>query len=64
MTEVILELLAHMPETQRNIFVWNHYRGYGSRQIAESLGCSLSEVETTLGMINSILYQRAHALVA
>jgi hypothetical protein len=27
-TEAILEVLADLPETQRNIFVWNHYRGF------------------------------------
>jgi len=61
MAVAILEVLAHLAEVQRNIFIWSHYCGYRSRQIAESLGCSLSEVEATLDMINSILYQRARA---
>jgi hypothetical protein len=62
-TEAILEMLADLPETQRNIFVWNHYRGYQPRQIAEILRCSPSEVEATLDGINAILYRRTRSLL-
>jgi hypothetical protein len=62
-TEAILEMLSDLPETQRNIFVWNHYRGYQPRQIAEILGCSPSEVEATLDGVNSILYRRTLSLL-
>jgi DNA-directed RNA polymerase specialized sigma24 family protein len=63
-TEVILETLAAFPETQRNIFVWKHYRGYQPKQIAEILRWNRSEVEATLDAINSILYQRTRSLLA
>ena len=61
-TRVILEILADLPETQRNIFIWNHYRGYQPEQIAEILGCRPSEIETALDTINSILCQRIDGL--
>jgi Sigma-70, region 4 len=63
-TDAILGMLAHLPETHRNIFIWSHYRGYQSGQIAEILGWSSLRVEATLGGINSILYQKARALLA
>jgi sigma-70-like protein len=62
-TEAILEMLTHLPETQRNIFVWNHYCGYQPKEIAEILKSSPSEVEATLDAINAILYQRAGSLL-
>jgi hypothetical protein len=62
-TEAIMEMLSHLPETDRNIFVWNHYRSYPPKQIAEILKCSLFEVEVTLDGINAKLYQRARSLV-
>jgi hypothetical protein len=62
-TESILEMLTHLPESQRNIFVWSHYRGYPARRIAEILRCSPSEVEAALDAINSILYQKTHSLL-
>jgi Sigma-70, region 4 len=40
-TEMILEMLALLPETQRNIFVWRHYRGHPVKEIA-SAGFELS----------------------
>jgi Sigma-70, region 4 len=60
----VLEILATLPETQRNIFIWSHYRGYQTGEIAEILGWSASCVETTLSGINSTLYKRARALFA
>ncbi len=62
-TQGIVEMLTQLPETQRNIFVWNHYRGYAPKQIAEILKCSASDVETNLDVINSILYQRTRCLI-
>jgi len=62
--DAILGMLAHLPEIQRNIFIWSHYRGYQPGQIAEILGWSASSVEATLGRINSNLYQKARALFA
>ncbi len=62
--DAILGMLAHLPETHRNIFIWSHYRGYQAGQIAEILGWSSPSVEATLGGINSILYQEARALLA
>ena len=62
-TEAILEMLMRLPETQRNIFIGNHYCGYQPKQIAETLRCSSSEVETTLDAINALLYQRTRSLI-
>jgi hypothetical protein len=62
-TGAILEMLADLPETLRNTFIWSHYRGYRSKQIADILRCSPSEVEATLAALNSILYQRTHSLL-
>jgi sigma-70-like protein len=62
-TWAILEMLTRLPKTQRNIFVWNHYRGYQPKQVAEILGCGAPEVEATLDAINAILYQRARTLL-
>jgi len=61
--EAILEILACLPEIQRNIFIWSHYRGYQPGEIAEILGWSASSVEATLGSINSVLYQKTRALL-
>jgi hypothetical protein len=62
--DTILDALAQLPDAQRSIFVWSHYRGYRPEQIAEILRCSLSEVQTTLRLTSSILYQRTRALLA
>jgi hypothetical protein len=62
-TQAILEVLAQLPEAQRDIFIRNHYYGCSLKEIAGILGCGPSEVETTLGLINSILYQRTRALL-
>jgi DNA-directed RNA polymerase specialized sigma24 family protein len=62
-TEAVLEVLTRLPETRRNVFVWNHYRGYSPKEIAEIQGCSVSEVEATLDAINAILYQRIRRLL-
>jgi hypothetical protein len=64
LTEVILEVLAQLPETHRNIFVWNRYRGYQPGHLAEMLGWSSAEVEATLGEIQLILCRRTRALLA
>ena len=61
-TLVILETLAHLPETQRNIFVWNHYRGCSVNQIARRLDSKSSEIEAMLDGISSTLYQRTRRL--
>jgi len=57
-------MLANLPETDRNIFIWSHYRGYQAGQIAEILGWSSATVEAALGGVNSILYQKALAVLA
>jgi Sigma-70, region 4 len=63
-TEIILEMLADLPETQRSIFVWNHYRGCQPKQIADILRCGPAEIEATLDAINSILCRRTRILLA
>ena len=62
-TQTILEMLACLPEAQRNIFIWNHYRRCSVEQIAEMLAWSSSEVEATLDRINSLLAQRTRSLI-
>src|SRR5262245_25566738 len=62
-TGAILEMVAELPETVRNTFIWNHYHGYQSKQIADILRCSPSEVEATLDALNLILYQRTYSLL-
>jgi Sigma-70, region 4 len=62
-TRAILEMLADLPEAQRITFLWNHYRGYQPKQIADILGCRPSEIEATLDAINSILHQRTRSLL-
>jgi hypothetical protein len=64
LTQVILEMLAQLPETHRNIFVWNHYRGYHPEHIAQMVGWSSAEVEGTLGEINLMLCRTTRALLA
>jgi hypothetical protein len=63
-TQIILETLAHLPETQKNIFVWNHYRGWSVEQIAETLHRTSPEIEAALDAISSTLYQRTRGLLA
>ena len=58
-----MKILQHLPETQRNIFVWNHYRGYPPKLIAEILRCNPSEIEVTLDVIIALLYQRTRTLL-
>jgi hypothetical protein len=61
--KAILEILQHLPESQRRIFVWNRYRGYQPKQIAEMLRCDPSEIEVILDTIDEILYQRTRTLL-
>jgi len=63
-TQVILKMLARFPERQRDIFIWNHYRGYSLRQIAEVLRCTPADVEATLDTLNLALYQETRALLS
>src|SRR5262249_8701663 len=62
-THTILEMLACLPETQRNIFIWNHYRRRSVEQIAEMLAWISAEAEATLDRINSLLAQRTRSLI-
>jgi len=63
-TASILELLEHLPESQRNIFILKHYRGVPEEEIANHFKCSRIEVENTLRQVNFTLVQRAGALLA
>ena len=63
-THSISEMLAHLVEAHRKIFIWSHYRGYKIELTAEILGWGPAEVETTLSAINSILYQKIRSLLA
>lgn len=62
-TQAIFGLLAQMPEPERNIFLWTHYRGYSPKQIAELARCSISEVEAALHKLNSTLCRRTRSLI-
>src|SRR5262249_47749277 len=62
-TSSILHLLASLPETHRNIFVWKHYYGWPDSQIASRLGWSSADVENTLHGISRTVMQRAEAIL-
>ena len=62
-TSSILHLLASLPETHRNIFVWKHYYGWPESQIASRMGWSSADVENTLHEINRTLIQKAEAIL-
>jgi DNA-directed RNA polymerase specialized sigma24 family protein len=64
MTSSILELLAHLPETHKKMFVWKHYHGWPVETIAERLRCNRADVEGILRQINSNLLERAGSLLA
>ena len=62
-TQIVLETLARLPETLRNIFVWSHYRGCSVNQIAEMLDWRSPEIEAALDAISSTLYRRTRRLL-
>jgi len=64
MTSSILELLAHLPETHKKMFIWKHYHGWHVEKIAERLRCNRAEVERVLQQINLNLLQKAGSLLA
>lgn len=64
MTASILETLSRLPETEKNMFIWKHYWGWPVDKIAGALKCSIAEVDRTLRTVNSIIAQRAGALLA
>ena len=64
MTSSILELIAHLPETHKKMFVWKHYHGWQVEKIAERLRCSRADVEGILQQINLTLLQKAGSLLA
>ena len=43
--DAVLEVLAHLPQMQRNIFIWSHYKGYEAGKIAEILSCNQDHSE-------------------
>jgi DNA-directed RNA polymerase specialized sigma24 family protein len=63
-TASILDLLEHLPESQRDIFILKHYRGVPEEEIANQYKCSRIEVEAALRQVNFTLIQRAGALLA
>lgn len=63
-TVSIIDLLEHLPESQRNIFVLKHYRGVPEEEIASHFRCTRTEVEDALRQVNFTLLQRAGALLA
>jgi DNA-directed RNA polymerase specialized sigma24 family protein len=54
-THIILDVLDHLPESQRKMFVWKHYQGLEIGRIAENLHCSYSDVEQILKQVGSVL---------
>ena len=63
LTSSILHLLASLPETHRNIFVWKHYCNWSESQIASRLGWSPADVENTLYEIGRTVIQSAEAIL-
>jgi len=63
MTSSILEILAHLPEAHKKIFVWKHYHGWQTEKIAEKLRCNRADVEGILQQIDMNLLHRAGSLV-
>ena len=63
MTSSILELLAHLPEAHKKIFIWKHYHGWHTERIAEKLRCNRADVEGILQQINVNLLHRAGSLI-
>ena len=62
-TQIVLETLACLPETLRNIFVWIRYRGCSVKQIAERLDWKAPEIEAALDAISLALSQKTRALL-
>ena len=63
LTSSILHLLASLPETDKNIFVWKHYYNWPESQIASRLGWSPADVESTLYEIGRSVIQSAEAIL-
>jgi DNA-directed RNA polymerase specialized sigma24 family protein len=63
-TSTILEMLAHLPEAHKKMFVWKHYCGWQEQQIADNLRCSKADVENTLRQINLTLFQKTGDVLA
>ena len=63
MTASILDTLAQLPETEKNVFIWKHYCGWPVEKIAGVLKCSITEVDRTLRTINALLSQQAGRLL-
>jgi DNA-directed RNA polymerase specialized sigma24 family protein len=62
-TSSILEMLAHLPEAHKKMFIWKHYHGWPVDKIAEDLKCNKTDVEGILRQINSSLFQKTGALL-
>ena len=63
LTSSILELLAHLPEAHKKMFVWKHYHGWKEDRIAEHMKCNRADVERILHQIHSALFRRTEALI-
>ena len=63
LTSFVLDTLSHLPEEQKNIFIWKHYHGWSNERIARTLRCNISEVEQTLRVIQSRLNRQAGTLL-
>jgi hypothetical protein len=62
--DAILEMLADLPEMQRDLFISSHYKGHDIGKIAEILGWENREVETALDTVNAIRYGKTRELLA
>jgi DNA-directed RNA polymerase specialized sigma24 family protein len=62
-TSSILDMLAHLPEAHKKMFIWKHYHGWPVDKIAEHLKCNRADVEGILRQINSSLFQKTGALL-
>ncbi len=48
MTELITQLLSHMPEISRNMLILREVQGLSYEELAQTLGCTLDSVKSRL----------------
>ncbi|MBM3803435.1 MAG: sigma-70 family RNA polymerase sigma factor [Acidimicrobiia bacterium] len=64
MTISILDMLSHLPEAEKNMFIWKHYCGWPVEKIASALKCSVAEVDRTLRSTNALLSSQVGSVLA
>ena len=64
MTASILDTLARLPDTEKQIFIWKHYCGWPVEKIAGTLKCSVTEVDSTLRATNTLLSEQVGTMLS